>query len=65
MAMKQELSKNWDFITVRTNPGRAKLICENLERYGFETFVLKHKTVTSPLRCYVYVKKNKENNATV
>lgn len=61
--MKRELSKNWELITVRTDPVRAKLICENLERYGYETFTLKHKTVTSPLRCYVYVRKYKRNNA--
>ncbi|MCX4291160.1 MAG: hypothetical protein OSJ36_05165 [Odoribacter sp.] len=61
--MKRELSKNWDFITVRINPDRAKLICENLERYGFETFILKHKTVTSPLRSYVYVRKYKKDHA--
>lgn len=61
--MKRELSKNWEQVTVRTELIRARMICENLERYGFETFILKHKTVTSPLRCYVYVRKYKRNNA--
>lgn len=61
--MKRNLSKNWELITVRTDLIRAGMICENLERYGFETFILKHKTVTSPLRCYVYVRKNKTNHA--
>lgn len=56
--MKRELSRNWEYITVGKDPARAELICKNLQRWGFETFILKHKTVTSPLRCYVYVRKD-------
>ena len=63
--MKKELSRNWEYITIRRDPARAEFICKNLQRWGFETFILKHKTVTSPLRCYVYVRKyygkNNEN----
>ena len=61
--MKKELSRNWEYITIRRDPARAEFICKNLQRWGFETFILKHKTVTSPLRCYVYVRKNKTNHA--
>ena len=53
---------NWEYITVGKDPARAELICKNLQRWGFETFILKHKTVTSPLRCYVYVRKDYGKN---
>lgn len=61
--MKRELSKNWELITVRPDLIRAQMICQNLERYGFETFILKYKPGNSSLRCYVYVRKYKRNNA--
>ncbi len=61
--MKRELSRNWELITIRTDPVRAKLICKNLEQYGFETFILKYKPGRSSLCCYVYVRKYKRNNA--
>lgn len=61
--MKRELSKNWELITVRPYLIRARMICENLERYGFETFILKYKPGNSSLRCYVYVRKYKRNSA--
>ncbi len=62
--MKKELSRNWEYITVGRDPARAELICKNLQRWGFETFILKYKPGNSSLRCYVYVRKYKRNNAT-
>lgn len=59
--MKRELSRNWIYVTVTTLPEVATSRCENLKRWGFETFILRHKTVTSPLRCYIYVKKERCN----
>lgn len=56
--MKKELSKNWVYLTFTLFAWQAKLRCGNLEKWGFETFVLKHKTVTSPLRFYIYVRKD-------
>ena len=47
--MKKELSRNWEYITIRRDPARAEFICKNLQRWGFETFILKHKTVNSNL----------------
>lgn len=61
--MKRELEKNWVYVTFTFSPERAEIRCKNLQRWGFETFVLRHKTITSPLRCYVYVRKYKSNNA--
>ncbi len=61
--MKRELSRNWEYITVQTDVVRARIISRNLERWGFETFILKHKTATSPLRCYVYVRRSHRDGA--
>lgn len=55
--MKRELRKNWIEIRTIFCPERAELISRNLQRLGFETFILRHKTVKSLLRCTIYVSK--------
>ena len=60
--MKKELSRNWEYITIRRDPARAEFICKNLQRWGFETFIMKNNTVTAQLRFFLFFRKNNAKN---
>lgn len=59
--MKSQLAAaKWIYVTTVYSPEIADIRCRNLQLWGFETFVLRHKTVISPLRCRIYVRYGKD-----
>lgn len=59
---KQLAAAKWEYVTTVYSLGIAGVRCINLQRWGFETFVLRHKTVTSPLRCRIYVRQHDKDS---